>query len=134
MANQGEIEVREKEAVKQEGTRAGLSFRPDVDIVESAEEYLVCADLPGVDEGGVSVELHEDELSIDARLSVEPESAWRPLHREYRLGGYQRRFRLSDRIDAERISAEMRDGVLTLHLPKAARHRPRQIEVRSGGG
>jgi HSP20 family protein len=54
------------------------------------------------------------------------------VHQEYRLGGYHRRFRLSDRIDAQRISATMRDGVLTLHLPKAERHRPRQIEVRAG--
>jgi HSP20 family molecular chaperone IbpA len=132
MANRTEIEVREKEAVPREGTRAGLSFRPDVDILESPDEFLVCADLPGVGEDGVSVELHEGELSIDARLTVEPEPAWRPLHQEYRLGGYHRRFRLSDRVDAQRISAEMRDGVLTLHLPKAARHRPRQIEVRAG--
>jgi HSP20 family molecular chaperone IbpA len=132
MADRNEIEVREKEAVRQEGTRAGLAFRPDVDIVESPEEYLVSADLPGVDESGVEVQLHEEELSIDARLASEPEPGWRALHQEYRLGGYHRRFRLSDRIDASRISAEMRDGVLTLHLPKVARHRPRQIEVRGG--
>jgi len=57
---------------------------------------------------------------------------WTPLYAEYRLGGYHRELRLSEAIDAEKVPAKMRDGVLELRLPKSHRHPPRQIKVRKG--
>lgn len=127
-----EIQTRSKQAIEREHTREGWTFRPDVDILETADEYLVTADLPGVDENHVEVRLEEGVLSIDGTLAVEPEPKWTPLYAEYRLGGFHREFALSDRIDAAKITAKMRDGVLELRLPKVERHRPRQIEVRGG--
>jgi HSP20 family protein len=135
MANENptrEIETREKQEVAREQTRPGLVFRPDVDIVERADEFLVTADLPGVDEQQVDIRLENGVLSIRAGLAVEPEPEWRPLYDEYRVGSYYREFALSDRIDVNGIQASMKDGVLDLHLPKAERHRPRSIEVRAG--
>jgi len=126
-----ELEAQPKQPVARELTRSGPVFQPDVDIVETPEEYRVYADLPGSDGDHVQVRLEEGVLSIDAALAVEPEPGWVPLHREYRLGGWHREFQLSDRIAAERISAEMRDGVLEIRLPKAEAHRPRRIEVRT---
>lgn len=129
-----EIEVRNKELAEREGTWEGPIFIPEVDIVERAESYEVSADLPGVDESGVRIELKEDVLTIGAALGAESgaQAGWRPVHQEYRTGGYHRSFRMSDRIDAGKIAARMRDGVLTLELPKAARHQPRQIQVARG--
>ena len=135
MSNQNptrEIETREKQEVEREQTRPGIVFRPDVDIVERADEFLVTADLPGVDEQHVDVRLENGLLSIRGELGVEPEPEWQPLYGEYRLGSYYREFALSDRIDVNGIKASMKDGVLELHLPKAERHRPRNIEVRAG--
>jgi HSP20 family molecular chaperone IbpA len=126
------IETRGKQAVEREGTRPGWVFRPDVDIVEYAEGFVVSADLPGVDESGVAVELKDGVLTIDANLSVLPDSGWRPVYSEYRLGGYRRAFDLGDGIDAGSIRAEMRDGVLTLHLPKPEQRKPRLIPVHRG--
>lgn len=131
-SSERELESREKQTLEREGTRPGPIFRPDVDIVERADEFLVTADLPGVDENRVDVRLDRGILTIDAELSWSPESSWTPVHTEYRLGGYHREFRVSDEIDGEKISARMRDGVLELHLPKAERHRPRQIAVQAG--
>jgi HSP20 family molecular chaperone IbpA len=128
-----EMTSREKQTLPREGTRPGLLFRPDVDIVEHPDEFLVCADLPGVDESGVSVELANGVLTIDAKLSEEPPAGWRPVYGEYRTGGYQRAFALAETIDVAKIRAEMRDGVLTLHLPKMERHKPRQIPISRGG-
>lgn len=125
-----ELHSREKQTIEREATRSGPVFRPDVDIIERSDAYLLTADLPGVDEGHVQVRLEDGVLSIDAALAVEPERGWVPLHAEYRFGGFHRDFALSDRIDADRISAQMRDGVLELVLPKAEAHRPRRIEVR----
>jgi HSP20 family molecular chaperone IbpA len=132
MANQNtELETRDKQTVERERTRPGLSFRPDVDIVERPDAFLVYADLPGVDDRHVEVRLEDGVLSIEAELASAPDPAWTPLYQEYRLGGWQREFRLSDAIDSERIRATMRDGVLEVELPKSERHRPRQIPVQS---
>jgi HSP20 family molecular chaperone IbpA len=127
-----DIETREKQVVAREGTRPGPRFQPDVDIVERSGEFVVTADLPGVDERHVNVRLENGVLSIDGSLAVEPDPAWTPRHVEYRIGGYHREFTVSEAIDAARIQASMRDGVLELRLPKTERHRPRQIEVRAG--
>jgi HSP20 family protein len=124
--------TREKQPVAREGTRPGWLFRPDVDIVERPDEFLVCADLPGVDETGVSVELKDGVLTIAAKLA-EADGIGRPVYAEYQTGGYQRAFGLAETIDDSKIRAEMRDGVLTLHLPKMERHKPRQIPVSRGG-
>ncbi len=124
-----EIETREKQALGRETTREGPFFRPDVDIVERKDAYLLTADMPGVDENHVQVRLEDGVLSIDATLAVEPDPGWTPVHREYRMGGFHREFTLSERIDAEKISARMRDGVLELELPKAEAVRPRQIPI-----
>jgi len=124
-----EIRLREKEPVTRERTRPGPVFRPDADIAETPEAWLVYADLPGVDESRVSVELREGVLAIDAEPASPAEAGWTPLHAEYRAGGYHREFMLSDDIEAEAIAARMRDGVLELRLPKSARRRPRRIEI-----
>jgi len=127
-----DLQTREKQALEREGIRPGLVFRPDVDIVERRDEFLVTADVPGVDEQNIDVKLEEGVLSIDARQAVEVDPGWNPIYAEYRVGGYHREFTLSEAIDTEGIRAKMRDGVLELHLPKSQRHRPRQIEVQSG--
>jgi HSP20 family protein len=127
-----EIETREKQEIEREQTRPGIVFRPDVDIVERAGEFLVTADLPGVDEQHVDVRLENGNLAIHADLAVEPEPEWQPIYGEYRVGSYYREFALSDRIDVNEIKASMKDGVLELHLPKAEKHRPRSIEVKAG--
>jgi HSP20 family molecular chaperone IbpA len=127
-----DLQTREKQALEREGIRPGLVFRPDVDIVERPEEFLVTADFPGVDEDHIKVKLEEGVLSIDATQATKLDSAWTPVYAEYRLGGYHREFTLSEAIDTEAIQAKMRNGVLELHLPKIKRHRPRQIQVQSG--
>ncbi len=126
-----ELRSREKQSVARETTRPGPVFRPDVDIVERAEEYLVTADMPGVGTDGVQVRLENGVLSIEATPAFAPDPAWTSLVAEYRSGGFYREFALSDRIDSARITARMHDGVLELHLPKAEAHQPRRITVTS---
>jgi len=127
-----DLQVREKRALEHEGTRPGAVFRPDVDILERKDAYLVRADLPGVDEKHVEVRLERGVLTLDAELASAPEPGWSALHTEYRLGGYHREFRISEDIDANGVSASMRNGVLELLLPKAAESQPRTIAVQSG--
>lgn len=135
MANQSEsavLQPRQKQALQPEGTRPGNVFRPDIDIVERPDAFVIHADLPGVDERAVEVRLEQGILSLDAQLATLPESGWRPLHTEYRIGAYHREFRISEDIDSNAVSANMRNGVLELRLPKTARRQARTIAVQTG--
>jgi HSP20 family protein len=126
-----ELEAREKAEVPTEQTRPGLVFRPDVDILERPDAFVIHADMPGVSEETVEVDLDKGVLTLNARPD-EDEDDHRPLHSEYRSGGYHREFRVSEDIDAASVSATMKDGVLELLLPKSAESQPRRIAV-SGG-
>ena len=124
-----EIEAREKAELATESTRPGLVFRPDVDILERADAFVVHADMPGAAEDTVDVHLDKGLLTIDARLATSAAEDERPVHLEYRSGGYHREFRISEDIDPDGVSAKMRDGVLELLLPKSAKVQPRRIAV-----
>ena len=129
---QAALRPGEKQVLERETMRPGLVFRPDVDIVEQKDAFLVTADLPGVDERSVDVRLENGLLSIDAAPGEGPDAAWTPLHVEFRAGGYHRQFALSDAIDVNAIEARLTDGVLTVRLPKHRAARPRQIAVQAG--
>jgi HSP20 family protein len=128
----GALRPHDKQALEREGIRPGPVFRPDVDIIEQKDAFVVTADLPGVDDRHVEVHLENGLLTIDGALAAEPEATWTPLYAEYRFGGFHREFRLSEAIDADKIEARMTDGVLEVRLPKRTQHRPRQISVRAG--
>ena len=132
MSESRALEPREKQELQGEGTRPGPVFRPDIDILERKDGYVIYADLPGVDEQSVDVRLERGLLSLDAQLAVLPDPAWSPLHTEYRMGSYHREFRISDEIDGANVSARMRNGVLELRLPKSAERQPRAIQVQAG--
>lgn len=126
-----EIPVREKQGSREEGTHQGSYFEPAVDIFESEEALTVRADIPGAEAGSIETELRDNLLTLTAR--VKPlEDRWRPLHREYAVGHYVRQFRLGQQIDQGKISAQLKDGVLTLTLPKADHARSRRIQVQTG--
>lgn len=119
------------ELADHEATRPGPIFRPDVDIAENADEVIVWADLPGVSSDRLRVGLEDGVLSIDGEAAPTSAHLGTVLYAEYRAGSFHRRFTLSERVDAARIRATLRDGVLELRLPKVERHRSRRIEVQS---
>ena len=126
-----EIEAREKAELVTEDTRPGLVFRPDVDILERSDAFVIHADMPGANEETVDIHLEKGLLTLNARLatSATPPETAPPVYAEYRSGGYHREFRISEDIDPAGVSAKMKDGVLELLLPKAARTQPRRITV-----
>lgn len=104
-------------------------FSPRVDIVETEHELTMYADLPGVVPEHLDVRYNDAQLTIHGRVAARrPAGPW--LRKEYELGDFHRVFTVGETIDASRISAELKDGVLTLHLPKVERAKPRRIEVR----
>lgn len=127
-----EISVKPKQEVTEEQTRPGRVYQPDVDIYETKESLWLEADMPGVDERTVQVNLNDGVLTIEGEVSLEDYQSISPVYSEYRVGHYRRRFSVSSDIDGERIQGKLTHGVLHLELPKAEKAKPRQIQVALG--
>ena len=119
------------ETATAERTHSGQFYRPNVDILERADELLVVADIPGAKPDDIDVQFEDGTLTIHARVEPRQEADMRYLVREYGVGDYYRTFQVSEAVDAGKISAECANGVLTLHLPKAESIKPRKISVKS---
>ena len=121
---------QEKVPASREETRSQEQYiTPPVDIYESAEGLIVKADLPGVAKEGLDVRVENHLLTIRGKAAHV--ASGDPVYREYALVNFFRQFELSERVDASKISAELKHGVLTLSLPKAEEAKPRNIEVRT---
>jgi HSP20 family protein len=128
-----ELSVRDKQEVtSHEATRPGRTFVPDVDIYETPESLHLWADIPGVDEQSLHLDLADGVLTIEGQVGVKDYEHLGPVYTEYNVGNYLRRFTLSSDLDADRISARVTNGVLELTLPKAERAKPRRITVTAG--
>ena len=103
---------------------------PPVDIFEVDDGLVVLADLPGVDKDGVDIRVDNGILTILGRVTNRPIGD--SLRNEFMLLDYYRQFELSEQVEVGKISAELKNGVLRLHLPKAEAAKPRQIEVKIG--
>jgi HSP20 family protein len=111
-----------------ESTRGGYHFVPRVDIFETDNELLLLADVPGVRPEDVDLHYENGELVLHARVRARhPHQDF--LLQEYDEGDFYRAFSISEQIDASRIEASCKNGVLTVRLPKAESLRPRQIKV-----
>lgn len=116
---------------KAEATRGGPQFVPQVDIFETEGELLLLADVPGVRAEDIDMHYERGELTLRARVARRsPEGA--TLLREYEEGDFHRVFSVHESIDASRIEAQCKNGVLTVRLPKMEAVKPRQIKVNAG--
>jgi len=103
---------------------------PAVDIFETEQGLTLVADLPGVDKDALSVKVEENVLTI--RGKVTPRQYKQLTYNEFELLDYYRQFELGEMVDQSKIGAELRNGVLTLQLPKAEKAKPKQISVKVG--
>jgi len=127
-----EMAPRQKQEISgAETTRPGRVFEPEVDIFESEDAIVVLADMPGVDPGGLDVDLRDNLLTITGTVRLEQKDDERVLAREFEAGSFYRQFRLSNAVDQGRIDAALDAGVLRLTLPKAETHKPRKVEIRT---
>jgi HSP20 family protein len=106
-------------------------YSPSVDILETRDDLLLLADMPGVSAGDIDIRFENGELSLHGKMKPRPEASGNFLLREHEPVDFYRTFSISEAIDAEKIVAEFKDGVLTVHLPKIEKAKPRKIAVRS---
>jgi HSP20 family protein len=112
--------------------RPGDPFIAPVDIVAKNDELLLVADIPGTTAEGVDIDYERGTLTLRARVEPRERGASAtPILLEYGVGDYERTFQVGEGIDAQRIRAEYRNGVLTLHLPKTEAIKPRKIAVQA---
>ncbi len=108
-----------------------MVFVPKVDVIEGKNNFTLRADLPGVVSEDVDVNLTGDLLTIAAKVKEYEARGLPMLYGEFVTGDYEVSFKVSNKVDKEKIEAELKDGVLTLTMPKAAEVKPRQIKVKA---
>jgi len=102
---------------------------PPVDVIEDATGITLLADLPGVPRDRLNLRVEGDQLAIEAEVVLPAPEGVAPLHAEVTLSRYRRSFTLSKELDADRVSAELEQGVLRVRIPKAQHAQPRRISV-----
>ncbi len=125
------IQKREKEGLEYvERTRAGKVFVPPIDIMETKDDIILFADMPGVDEKSIDITLEQDVLTIEGRVEPMVPEGFDLTYCEYEVGDFQRSFTLTVTIDRNKIEATYKNGVLELRLPKAEPAKSRKINVK----
>jgi HSP20 family protein len=125
------LQAKEKREIPSpaEQTTPGPVFAPLVDIFETDREIMLLADMPAVKAKDLSIDLHENILTLTGSVAAPEAKDEVDVIREYRTGKYYRQFALSEVIDQAKIEAQLHDGVLRLKLPKVEHAKPRKIMV-----
>lgn len=105
---------------------------PPVDIYEDETGFTLTADLPGVSKDRLGVKVNGDNLLIEGEVSVPAPQDMELVYAEILASSYRRSFTLSRELDASKIEADLKDGVLKLRIPKAEEAKPRKIEIKVG--
>ena len=120
-------------AVRPEASQQNpAAVSPAVDVFEDAAGITLLADMPGVPKEQLEVRVEGDELLIEGGVQQSTPEGLEAVYAEVRIPRYHRSFTLSRELDSERIDANLKDGVLTLRIPKQAHAQPRRISVTSG--
>jgi HSP20 family molecular chaperone IbpA len=106
-------------------------LRPLVDVYENKTGLILQADLPGVSNEHLNIHVDKDTLLIEGEASISMPENMEAFYADVRATHYRRSFSLSPELETEKIDASMKDGVLSLHIPKREQFKPRKIEVRT---
>ena len=113
------------------GTLQGPKFMP-VDLYRDGDQYVLNADMPGIDPGSVDIDVDGQLLTIRAQRTVDARGDVKWIAQERPHGSYFRQFSLGEGIDSDQITAHYDNGVLSLLIPVSERAKPRKIEVNTG--
>jgi HSP20 family protein len=127
--NEQVLQKKDAAEVARRDESRDVTLTPRVDIIETDDELLLYVDLPGVLPNDVDVRFENSELTLRGRRT--PRTMGRPWLWEYEAGGFHRVFRLAEDIAANKISADLKNGVMTVHLPKVESAKPRRIAVKA---
>ena len=130
--NESETSRTNGHAEKQEQTRAGRFFNPNVDIIERKDELVLYVDIPGSSPEEIDVQYENGTLSIVGKVKARQPVGMSYLSREYDVADFQRAFKVREQIDSSKIAATYLNGVLTLQLPKLQAAQAKKVTVGAG--
>jgi HSP20 family molecular chaperone IbpA len=105
---------------------------PPVDVIEDSSGITLYADMPGVPKDHLQLRVEGDQLTLEGEMALAVPAGTEPSHAEVQLSRYRRTFTLSKELDADKVSAELSQGVLRVRIPKAEHAKPRRINVQLG--
>ncbi|CAA9889227.1 Heat shock protein Hsp20 [Candidatus Methylobacter favarea] len=109
-----------------------IVLRPAVDVYEDGTGITLLADLPGVSRDRLNIQVDKNNLTIEGQMVIDMPEGMESLYAEVRGSRFQRSFSLSSELEVDKIEAQMKDGVLTLKVPKRSELQPRKIEIKAG--
>jgi HSP20 family protein len=137
MAEKTDVTATEMKAAATPKAEQSISTReetrfmvPPVDIFETENDLTVIVDLPGVQKKDVNIKVEQDTLTIKGKVHYSPPKEL--VREEFQLLDFFRQFQLSDEVDIDKITAESKNGVLTIKLPKAEKAKPHQVKIKVG--
>lgn len=131
LMNQEQQKQEQQDNSRGEITRDVTTYVPRVDILEKDDEIVLYADMPGVEKENLDINFEDRQLTIHGKVEWR-QSGMNFVGGEYGVGDFYRTFAIGEAIDVDKISAEIKNGVLTLHLPKSESAKPRKIAVKAG--
>ena len=124
-----EIEKRKQSGVVKANTDKVKYYQPSTDVRETDTHIVIQFDMPGVSSDNVDLTVEKGTLIVTGKSDPEEQGA--AIYRETHIGDYQRTFTLSEDVDTEKITAEMKAGVLTVQVAKAEKAKPKRVEIAS---
>lgn len=132
IATNRSAEPADRKQAKDAESQSQFTLTPAVDIYEDAEGIYVHADMPGVSRDRLDIQVNKDALTIEGEAKIAMPEGMEALYADVRSTRYRRSFVLSAELDTDKIDANLKDGVLNIHIPKRAAAKPRKIEVTTG--
>lgn len=131
MSNRNDITTTQatKTPATQDQNEPQRTVQPAIDVYETESSITLLADMPGVPRDQLEIHVEGDSLQIQGQAQPQIPADLEPLWAEVRVPRYRRSFTLSRELDTSRIEANLKDGVLTLRIPKQAHAQPRRVQV-----
>ena len=131
-AERRDMAKRESTAAAAPARREDFFLTPPVDIFEDTEGITVQAEMPGVSKDRLNIQADRNNLVIEGEGVLDLPAGTEALYADLQATKYRRSFLLSGELETDRIEANLKDGLLTLRIPKRAEYKPRKIEISSG--
>lgn len=127
----GEPDVAGQSQAAAQARESEFALAPPADIYEDEDGIILVLDMPGVVKDRLTVKADRNGLVVEGDAAVSLPKGMEAVYAEIRSARYERSFTLSGELDADRIEASMKDGVLTIRIPKRAESKPKRIEIRT---
>ena len=131
MAERQEVAKREPTEVQAKAREQELVLAPAVDVFENSHGITVQAEMPGVSKDRLNIQADRNSLLIEGDMVIDMPAGIEALYADVQATKYRRSFVLSGELETDQIEANLKDGVLTVRIPKRAEFRPRKVEVRT---